>query len=137
MSAKAIKTVLIANRGEIALRVINSCRQLGIRSVAVYSSADRDMPFVHAADEAIAIGPPEAAASYLNVDRIIEACRASGADAVHPGYGFLSENAGFARRLAEAGIRFIGPAPETIDSMGDKISARRLMEAKGGPVVPG
>lgn len=137
MSVEGINTVLIANRGEIALRVIESCRRLNLRSVAVYSTADRDMPYVRAADFAVEIGPPEASASYLNVDRLIQACRDANADAVHPGYGFLSENANFARRLADEGIRFIGPSPDTILQMGDKISARKIMEGKGVPVVPG
>ncbi len=137
MSVKGINTVLIANRGEIALRVIESCRRMGLRSVAVYSTADRDMPHVRAADFAVEIGPPEAAASYLNIDRLVEACREAKADAIHPGYGFLSENADFARRLADEGIRFIGPSPDTILQMGDKISARKIMEGKGVPVVPG
>ncbi|MCR9141275.1 MAG: acetyl-CoA carboxylase biotin carboxylase subunit [bacterium] len=134
---EGINTVLIANRGEIALRVIESCRRLNLRSVAVYSTADRDMPHVRAADFAVEIGAPEAAASYLNVDRLVQACREANADAVHPGYGFLSENAAFARRLADEGIRFIGPSPDTILQMGDKISARKVMEGKGVPVVPG
>ncbi|MEQ9364096.1 MAG: acetyl-CoA carboxylase biotin carboxylase subunit [Leptospirales bacterium] len=137
MNVEGINTVLIANRGEIALRVIESCRRLKLRSVAVYSTADRDMPYVRAADFAVEIGAPEAAESYLNVDRLVQACRDAKADAVHPGYGFLSENAGFARRLADEGIRFIGPSPDTILQMGDKISARKVMEGKGVPVVPG
>ena len=137
MSVKGINTVLIANRGGIALRVIESCRRLNLRTVAVHSVADRDMPHVTEADVAVEIGAAEASASYLNVDRLIAACRETNADAVHPGYGFLSENAAFAQRLADEGIRFIGPSPDTIMRMGDKISARKIMTAKGVPVVPG
>ena len=132
-----INRILIANRGEIAVRVMQSCKELGIKTVAVYSTADRNMPHVLMADDAVEIGPPEANASYLNIDRIIDACHQTGADAVHPGYGFLSENAQFAQRLAEKGITFIGPRPETMHQMGDKIRARQLMEANGVPVVPG
>ncbi len=132
-----IRKILIANRGEIAMRVVRSCRQLGLASVAVYSDADRGMPWTRAADEAVYIGPSEASASYLNIDRLIAACRETGADAVHPGYGFLSENASFAERLAAEGLRFIGPTPAAMRAMGDKIAARRLMESRGVPVVPG
>ncbi|MDP3937052.1 MAG: acetyl-CoA carboxylase biotin carboxylase subunit [Deltaproteobacteria bacterium] len=131
------RKVLIANRGEIALRVQQACRELGIRTVAVYSEADAGAPHARAADEAVLIGPPPARQSYLDADRILEAARATGAEAIHPGYGFLSENAGFARRCREAGIVFIGPQAEAIESMGSKAAARDLMRKAGVPVVPG
>jgi acetyl-CoA/propionyl-CoA carboxylase biotin carboxyl carrier protein len=130
-------TVLVANRGEIAVRVIRTLRAMGIRSVAVFSDADRDALHVRAADDAVHIGPAAAAASYLRGDVIVEACLATGAQAVHPGYGFLSENAGFARALDAAGITFIGPPLPAIEAMGDKISAKDLAIAAGAPVVPG
>lgn len=132
-----IRKVLVANRGEIAVRIMRSCRELGILSVAVYSEADRKAMHVRYADEAIFIGPAPSQESYLNMDRILDAARQSGADAIHPGYGFLSENATFARRCAEDGINFIGPSPEAISTMGDKITARKTMIAAGVPVVPG
>ena len=115
------KKILIANRGEIACRVIKTARRMGIATVAVYSDADRDALHVEMADEAVHIGPPAATESYLLIDRIIEACKQTGAEAVHPGYGFLSEREAFARALAEAGIVFIGPNPHAIAAMGDKI----------------
>ncbi|MBL7033407.1 MAG: acetyl-CoA carboxylase biotin carboxylase subunit [Candidatus Delongbacteria bacterium] len=133
----AIKRILVANRGEIALRVIRTCSELGITSVAVYSTVDRSAPFVRAADYACCIGDAPAAASYLNIERILEVAQQQQADAIHPGYGFLAENAEFARRCAEAGLIFIGPGPETIAAMGAKIEARRRMIAAGVPVVPG
>ena len=132
-----IRRLLIANRGEIALRIIRACRELDIESVAVYSDADADAPHVHAATRAERLGPSAPAESYLNVDRLLEAARRSHADAVHPGYGFLSERAHFARACAQAGLTFVGPPPEAIERMGDKIGARRLMQEAGVPVVPG
>ena len=132
-----IKKILIANRGEIALRVMRSCKEKGISTVAVFSEADRTSMHVSYADEAVCIGAAPSAQSYLDMDRIIEAAKSTGADAVHPGYGFLSENADFSRRCRSEGIIFIGPSPESIDTMGDKISARRTMISAGVPVVPG
>ncbi len=132
-----IKKVLVANRGEIAVRVMRSCREMGIRSVAVFSDADRNSMHVRYADEAYNIGPAPSRESYLNIEAIIGAAKASGADAVHPGYGFLSENAAFAGRCQEEGIIFIGPDPYAITTMGDKITARLTMIAAGVPVVPG
>ncbi|MGH6875617.1 MAG: acetyl-CoA carboxylase biotin carboxylase subunit [Aestuariivirgaceae bacterium] len=131
------KKILIANRGEIACRVTRTARRLGIRTVAIYSDADARALHVDMADEAIAIGPAPAGQSYLVVDRIIEACRSSDAEAVHPGYGFLSERAGFAKALAEAGIVFIGPNPRAIDVMGDKIESKRFAAAAGLSTIPG
>ena len=129
--------ILIANRGEIACRVIATAKRLGIRTVAVYSDADRDALHVRLADEAVAIGPPPAAQSYLLMDRIVEACRATGAEAVHPGYGFLSENPRFAEALAAAGIVFIGPPPAAVAAMGDKVTSKRLAAEAGVSVIPG
>ncbi|MEX2146429.1 MAG: acetyl-CoA carboxylase biotin carboxylase subunit [Candidatus Rokuibacteriota bacterium] len=131
------RTVLVANRGEIARRVFRACRRLGLRTVAVYSEADRDAPHVADADTAVEIGPPPARQSYLDVERILAAARASGADAVHPGYGFLSENWRFAEACGQAGLTFIGPPAAAIAAMGDKTEARRLMAGAGVPVLPG
>ena len=129
--------ILIANRGEIALRVIRAAREMGIRTVAVHSTADSDAMHVRMADEAICIGPPPSSESYLNIAAIIAACEISGAQAIHPGYGFLSENAGFARALQDHGITFIGPTAEHIRVMGDKITAKETMKQLGVPCVPG
>lgn len=132
-----IKKVLVANRGEIALRVMRSCREMGITSVAVYSEADRNAMHVRYADEAYFIGPSPSAESYLVIDKIIDAAKQSGADAIHPGYGFLSENAVFAERCKKEGVIFIGPSAYAIETMGDKITARKTMIDAGVPVVPG
>ena len=129
--------ILIANRGEIALRVLRACKELGIPTVAVHSTADADAMHVRFADESVCIGPPAAKDSYLNVPSILSACEITGADAVHPGYGFLSENARFAEILAEHGVQFIGPKAEHIRLMGDKIEAKRTAKKLGIPVVPG
>jgi acetyl-CoA carboxylase, biotin carboxylase subunit len=129
--------ILIANRGEIALRVLRACKDLGIPTVAVHSTADADAMHVRLADESVCIGPPPSRDSYLNIPALITACEITGADAVHPGYGFLSENARFAEILIEHGVQFIGPKPEHIRLMGDKIAAKRTAEKLGIPVVPG
>ncbi|HEY7549767.1 MAG TPA: acetyl-CoA carboxylase biotin carboxylase subunit [Hyphomicrobiaceae bacterium] len=129
--------VLIANRGEIALRVLRACREIGIATVAVHSTADADAMYVRLADESVCIGPPPAAESYLNIPRLVAACEITGADAIHPGYGFLSENARFAEILEGHGIAFIGPSPEHIRIMGDKIEAKITAKRLGIPVVPG
>ena len=131
------ETVLVANRGEIARRVIRSIQRAGAKAVAVYSEADAGLPYVHEADEAVLLGPAAPAESYLDVAKVIEAARQTGAQAIHPGYGFLAENAAFAQAVADAGMTWIGPSPECIRSMGDKISARNLMEAAGVPVAAG
>ena len=129
--------ILIANRGEIACRIIRTCRRLGIATVAVYSEADADALHVRMADERVLLGPPPAAESYLRIDRLVEAARSTGAEAVHPGYGFLSESAAFAQALEDAGIAFIGPPAAAIEAMGDKIESKRLAKAAGVPIVPG
>ncbi len=128
--------VLVANRGEIACRVIRGVKAAGMRAVAVYSDADAGAPHVSAADQAIRIGPGPVGESYLDVARILKAATESGAGAVHPGYGFLSENAGFARAVEAAGLVFIGPTPEAIETMGDKAAAKRAMQAAGVPGCP-
>ena len=134
---KMIRKILVANRGEIAIRVMRSCYEMGIRSVAVYSTADRLSRHVLFADEAECIGGAVSIDSYLNIDHILEAAHKHKVDAIHPGYGFLSENAEFARRCEAEGFIFIGPRPETMEEMGDKISARKKMIEAGVPVVPG
>ena len=131
------KKILIANRGEIALRIIRTCREMGIKTVAVYSTADKDSLHVKFADEAVCIGGPKGAESYLNIPHIMAACEITNADAVHPGYGFLAENSKFAQICADHGIKFIGPTPEMINKMGDKITAKETMIKAGVPVVPG
>jgi acetyl-CoA carboxylase, biotin carboxylase subunit len=131
------KKVLIANRGEIAVRVIRTCKALGITTIGVYSEADGDAPHVKIADEAYLIGGSRVAESYLNINKILEVARETGAEAIHPGYGLLSENAEFARRCEEAGLIFIGPSPKVISKMGSKIESRKVMEEAGVPVVPG
>ena len=132
-----IKKILIANRGEIACRVIRTARKLGYRTVAVYSEADAQAPHVSLADEAVCIGPAPAAESYLKADVLLAACRQTGANAIHPGYGFLSENAAFAQACRDAGVIFIGPSPEAIRVMGDKAGAKRAMIEAGVPCAPG
>ncbi len=134
---KTFKKVLIANRGEIAIRVTRACRELGIKSVAVFSDADRQSLHVFLADEAYNIGPAPSIESYLNAEKILAVAKQTGADAIHPGYGFLSENANFVRQCKETGITFIGPTPENIDAMGDKLSAKALMKIAKVPTVPG
>ncbi|HRK75471.1 MAG TPA: biotin carboxylase N-terminal domain-containing protein, partial [Rhodothermales bacterium] len=133
----AIKKVLIANRGEIALRVIRTCAEMGIKTVAVFSTADRESLPVRFADEAVCIGPPASKESYLRMDRIISAAEVTGADAIHPGYGFLSENSEFSAICQDHGLKFIGPSPESIDLMGNKSKAKETMVKAGVPVVPG
>ena len=132
-----IEKLLIANRGEIALRIHRACHEMGIKTVAVHSTADSDAMHVRLADEAICIGPPPAAESYLNVPAIMAAAEITGADAIHPGYGFLSENARFADIVREHGIIFVGPSPEHIRMMGDKVEAKRTAAALGLPLVKG
>jgi pyruvate carboxylase subunit A len=132
-----LRKILVANRGEIAIRVMRACRELGVASVAVYSEADKEALFVKYADEAFCIGPPPARASYLNIPKLIEVAKESGADAIHPGYGFLAENPKFARACEGEGIKFIGPSSRVLELMGDKITARREMIKAGVPVVPG
>jgi acetyl-CoA carboxylase biotin carboxylase subunit len=132
-----VMRLLVANRGEIAMRIFRACRDLGIETVAVFSDADRKSPHVAMADYAVRLGPPPARESYLSVPAILEAARKTRATLIHPGYGFLAENAGFARACAEEGLTFVGPGPDAIEAMGSKTGSRRLMEAAGVPVVPG
>jgi acetyl-CoA carboxylase biotin carboxylase subunit len=131
------KKVLIANRGEIALRIIRACRELGIGTVAVYSEADRNSLHVRFADEAVCIGPPPSKESYLNIPRLIATAEVTNADAIHPGYGFLAENANFAEICGTSGLTFIGPSPDAISRMGDKALAKDTMRKAGVPVIPG
>ena len=131
------RRLLIANRGEIALRVVRACRELGISPIAVHSDADVDALHVRAADRSERIGPPPATESYLSIPAVIDAARRAGADAIHPGYGFLSENAAFARAVEEAGLVFIGPPPSALESLGNKLAARRSAADVGVPIVPG
>ena len=133
----SVKTVLIANRGEIAVRVARACREHGLAAVAVYSEADRGAPHTFAADRAVPIGPPPAVHSYLNIEALLAAARQSGADAVHPGYGFLAESAAFARAVEAAGLTWVGPPPQAIATMGDKLAARATVARAGVPLVPG
>ncbi|MDX1741321.1 MAG: biotin carboxylase N-terminal domain-containing protein, partial [Rhodothermales bacterium] len=130
-----MKKILIANRGEIALRIIRTCHEMGLNTVAVYSTADRDSLHVRFADEAVCIGAPPSRDSYLRVDRIISAAEVTGADAIHPGYGFLAENAEFSAICVDHGIKFIGPSAETIAMMGNKSLAKETMQSAGVPVV--
>ncbi|MGM9511855.1 acetyl-CoA carboxylase biotin carboxylase subunit [Larkinella sp. GY13] len=132
-----IQKLLVANRGEIALRIMRTAREMGIRTVAIYSEADRQSLHVRYADEAVCVGPPPSSESYLRADAIIEACRQTGADAIHPGYGFLSENAGFARAVRNAGLIFVGPSPESIEVMGSKLAAKAAVASYNIPMVPG
>jgi len=132
-----IKKLVIANRGEIALRIQRACRELGVKTVALYSEADKDAKYVRLADESVCIGPAQAALSYLNIPAVISAAEVTEADAIHPGYGFLAENADFAEAVEESGFIFVGPKAETIRTMGDKVSAIRAMKASGVPCVPG
>ncbi|WHY79233.1 acetyl-CoA carboxylase biotin carboxylase subunit [Neobacillus sp. WH10] len=132
-----MQKILIANRGEIALRIIRTCHEMGIETIAIYSEADKEMPFVKAATNAVCVGEPPVNKSYLQSDKILEIAKSERVDAIHPGYGFLSENAAFAKKVINEGIIFIGPKPETIELMGDKIVSRQTMEKAGVPVVPG
>ncbi|PLS06447.1 acetyl-CoA carboxylase biotin carboxylase subunit [Neobacillus cucumis] len=132
-----MQKILIANRGEIALRIIKTCQRMGIETIAIYSEADKEMPFVKAATKAICVGEPHVSKSYLQIDKILQIAQKEQVDAIHPGYGFLSENAAFAQQAKNAGIIFIGPEPKTIELMGDKIASRLTMEKAGVPVVPG
>jgi len=132
-----MQKILVANRGEIALRIIRTCREMGIKTIAVYSTADKDSLHVKFADEAVCIGKPQSSDSYLNIPHLMAAAEITNADAIHPGYGFLAENAKFAQICTDHKIKFIGPTPEMINSMGDKITAKETMIKAGVPVVPG
>src|SRR3989442_3192013 len=132
-----IKRALVATRGEIALRIIRACHEEGLEAVAVYSEADRLAPHVRAAETAVLVGPPPAAESYLDISKLIAAAKATGCQAIHPGYGFLSERAAFAQAVGGAGLVFVGPPASAIKTMGDKTEARPRMKAAGGPLVPG
>ncbi|MEM9722030.1 MAG: biotin carboxylase N-terminal domain-containing protein, partial [Bacteroidota bacterium] len=134
---RKFKKILVANRGEIALRVMRTAQKMGIPTVAIYSEADRRALHVRFAHEAVYIGPAPSSASYLDIEKVIEAAKQTQADAIHPGYGFLSENAEFARKVEAAGITFIGPSPEAIEIMGDKLSAKEAVKAYDIPMVPG
>ena len=129
--------ILIANRGEIALRIARSCREMGIRTVAVYSEADEESLHLNLADETVCIGPPDSRKSYLNAERILDAAKKTGAEAIHPGYGYLAESATFAAACLDQGLVFIGPTPDNLRLAGDKIVARKIMEKAGVPVIPG
>jgi len=137
VSLLVFESLLVANRGEIARRVLRTAASLGVRTIAVYSEADAALPFVHEADEAVLIGPAPPAESYLDMARVLEAAQRTGADAIHPGYGFLAENARFAQAVIDAGLAWVGPSPDAIEAMGDKINARNRMAAAGVPVAPG
>src|SRR5688572_23284089 len=134
---RTIQKLLVANRGEIALRVMRSAREMGISTVAVYSEADRNAPFVRFADEAVYIGPPPSKESYLVIDKLVKVCKDLKVDAVHPGYGFLSENGAFAQALEKAGVTFVGPTPHAMKVMGDKLAAKEAVKQFGVPLVPG
>src|SRR5258708_8723775 len=137
MPIRPIRRILVANRGEMAVRVMRPCKERGVETVAVYSDADRVAPHVQLADHAVAIGPAPAVESYLVIDKIVNACKHAGADAVHPGYGFLSENVDFAEAGVQAGIVFVGPSADAMRRMGSKTEARATVAAAGAPVVPG
>jgi acetyl-CoA carboxylase biotin carboxylase subunit len=137
VSLLVFESLLVANRGEIARRVLRTAARLGVRTIAVHSEADAALPFVHEADEAVLIGPPPPAESYLDIARVLEAARRTGADAIHPGYGFLAESARFAQAVIDAGLAWVGPSPDAIEAMGDKINARNRMSAAGVPVAAG
>src|ERR1044072_9231672 len=132
-----MQKILVANRGEIAVRIMRTAKEMGIKTVAVFSEADRNMPFVRYADEAVCIGPAPSAQSYLRADKIMEVAKETGADAIHPGYGFLSENAGFSKAVTDAGLIFIGPSAWSIEMMGSKIAAKQAAKQFNVPMVPG